>query len=66
MQLRDVVQSQILPKHIVLVRYSSNWAQNVCIFRVYHEQPVAIGLKQSGCVILKAGNRNRKIGPNRS
>ena len=83
MQLRDVVQSRMLPKHIVLAitwailaRFSSNWAQkfsqNVRIFRVYHvgnrsqAQPVAIGLKRSGCVISKAGNRNRKISPNRS
>ena len=77
MQLRDVVQSWIFPKHIVLAitqailaHFSSNWAQNVRIFRVYHvsnrsrAQPVEIGLKRSGCVILKAGNRNRKIGPN--
>jgi hypothetical protein len=40
MQLRDVVQSQILLKHIVLAithailaSFSSKWAQNVWIFR---------------------------------
>ena len=79
MQLQDVVQSWILPKHIVLAitqailaHFSSNRAQNVRIFRVYYvsnrsrAQPVAIGLKRSGCVISKAGSRNQKIGPKRS
>ena len=63
MQLRDVVQSRILLKHIVLAitqailaRFSSIWAQNVRISRVYHvsnrsrAQQVTIGLKRSGCV----------------
>ena len=43
MQLRDVIQSQILPKYtvlaitlVILAHFSSNWAQNVRIFRVYH------------------------------
>ena len=55
MQLWDVAQSRILPKHIILatthailVRFSSKWAQNVRIFKEYHVgnrlQPVQVGL----------------------